>query len=112
VTDNLTTKNLDIQYSKSDIARANAAKMYARLYKTETETIKPNSNEAVNFYDEVIRAYGDILIACSYINPNIIRAAEKVKGTKEYAQYEAYIAKKRKETELWAKERSKLMLRR
>jgi hypothetical protein len=43
------------------------------------------------------------LICIWTCNPVIIRATEKVKGTKEYAKYEACIAKKRKTTELWTK---------
>jgi hypothetical protein len=112
-TDNLATKNLDIQYSTLATAKANAAKMFSALYKTETETIEPNSNKALKlynkaakFYDKAINSYRDIVIACSSINPDIIKEAEKVKGTKEYARYEAYITRKRKATEFWTREQT------
>jgi hypothetical protein len=109
--DNSSTQNKEILYSQFDTARANAAKMCAILRKTETESIKSNSDEAVKlfnkaaeFYDKAVRSYGNIVITCSSINPVIIRAAEKVKGTKEYAKYEAYAAEKRKTAELWGKQ--------
>jgi tetratricopeptide (TPR) repeat protein len=112
-TDNLANKNLDIRYSSLDTAKANAAKMFSALRKTETETIEPNSNKALKlynkaakFYDKAINSYRDIVIACSSINPDIIKEAEKVKGTKQYARYEAYITKKRKATEFWTREQT------
>lgn len=112
-TDNSANQNKDIKYSKEAVVDANAAKIYAIFHETQTETFKSNSNEAVklynkaaNFYDKSSKAYEDIVIACSSINPNIIREAEKVKSTKYYAKYEAYVAEKRKAAEFWGKHQS------
>lgn len=112
--DNLATQDTkEMKYAKFDAADANAAKTYGILYETETENIKPSSNEAIKlyneaakFYDNASKAYGDIVTACSSTNPAISRVAEKVKSTKEYAKYESYIAGKRKAAEFWAKEQT------
>ena len=109
--DNLATQDTkEMKYAKFDAADANAAKTYGILYETETENIKPSSNEAIKlyneaakFYDNASKAYGDIVTACSSTNPAISRVAEKVKSTKEYAKYESYVAGKRKTAEAWAK---------
>jgi hypothetical protein len=106
-------QNRSILYSEFHTADAHAAKMYAILRETETETIKANSNKAVKlysesakFYDEAAKDYEEIVIACSSTNAAIIRIAEKVKGTEGYAKYEAHIAGKRKTAELWTKEQT------
>jgi hypothetical protein len=93
-----------------DTASANTAKAYGILCKTATEINKSNNNEAIRlynraakFYDKTARAYGEIVVAYS-INTHILRTiAEKAKCTKEYARYEAHVAKKGEGLEAWAK---------
>jgi hypothetical protein len=110
---NSVPQNRDILYSKFNIAEAHAAKMYAILHETETETIKANSSEAVKlydkaakFYNKAVKAYEEIVTTCSSTNTAIIRIAEKVKGTDGYTKYEAYVAEKKKAAEVWAKEQT------
>jgi hypothetical protein len=43
------------------------------------------------------------LLILSIHTPILRTTAEKVKGTKEYARYEAYVAEKKKAAEVWAK---------